>query len=145
MSINRFLMIAATTILLAITTPMIAQDFELTWYSIDGGGEIFSAGGAFELGGTVGQHDAGPETGPMIGGAFELVGGFWASASTDCSCPGDLTGDHVIDGNDIQQMADCFLTPDGACSCADVDGIGGLSMNDVAVFVGDLLTGTGCQ
>ncbi len=31
-----------------------AQQFELAWYTIDGGGGTFSSGGSFELGGTVG-------------------------------------------------------------------------------------------
>ena len=51
-------------------------DYDLSWYTIDGGGVMFStdAGGEYELSGTIGQPDAG---GPMTGGEFELTGGFW--------------------------------------------------------------------
>lgn len=39
----------------------------------DGGGETFSVGGDYSLGGTVGQSDAGE----LEGGDYTLVGGFW--------------------------------------------------------------------
>jgi hypothetical protein len=50
--------------------------FDLTWYSIDGGGQTncASTGGSFALSGTIGQPDAGP---PLGGGTFGLGGGFW--------------------------------------------------------------------
>src|SRR5688572_32929568 len=47
--------------------------FDLSWSTIDGGGATFSTGGAYSLGGTVGQHDAGTQT----GGVYTLTGGFW--------------------------------------------------------------------
>ncbi len=49
-------------------------EFDISWYSIDGGGTSASSGGVFQLNGTVGQPDAGV----MIGGEFKLTGGFWA-------------------------------------------------------------------
>jgi hypothetical protein len=50
--------------------------FDLTWYTVDGGGQAGSAstGGSFALSGTIGQPDAGP---PLSGGAFGLGGAFW--------------------------------------------------------------------
>ena len=33
--------------------------YSLIWSTIDGGGEMFSAGGSYTLGGTIGQADAG--------------------------------------------------------------------------------------
>ena len=47
--------------------------FDLSWNTIDSGGQTFSTGGQFSLGGTIGQCDAGT----MSGGAFHLDGGFW--------------------------------------------------------------------
>lgn len=47
--------------------------YDLTWNSIDGGGMIFSTGGTYSLGGTIGQPDAGT----MSGGTYTLNGGFW--------------------------------------------------------------------
>ena len=52
----------------------VAQDYAIDWYTIDGGGEMASSGGDFEVSGTIGQPDAGV----MSGGDFEVVGGFWA-------------------------------------------------------------------
>jgi hypothetical protein len=51
--------------------------YDLTWSTVDGGGEMYSAGGAYTLGGTVGQPDAGV----LEGGAYTLAGGFWGGAS----------------------------------------------------------------
>jgi hypothetical protein len=47
--------------------------FDLTWFSIDGGGGV-STGGVYSVSGTIGQPDAGA----MTGGNFSLVGGFWS-------------------------------------------------------------------
>ncbi len=50
--------------------------YEISWYTIDGGGgAMSSAGGVYTLNGTVGQPDAGT----LNGGAYALNGGFWVS------------------------------------------------------------------
>ena len=57
--------------------PVSAQSgggYDLTWNTIDGGG-MFSTGGAYSLGGTIGQADAGT----MSGGGYTLSGGFWVN------------------------------------------------------------------
>jgi hypothetical protein len=117
--------------------------YESKWHSLDGGGQTFSTGGAYSLGGTIGQHDAGPGTGPLTGGAYSLIGGFWPVTSV-CACPGDMNGDGLKDARDIQRFVRC-LVDGGSCSCADVDSVGGVTTLDIAVFVGDLLAGDGCQ
>ncbi|MHC4089370.1 MAG: hypothetical protein ACYSVY_03660 [Planctomycetota bacterium] len=66
---------------LGMATIANADNYDLSWHTIDGGGG-YSAGGDFELEGTIGQHDAGPSTGTMTGGSFELVGGFWPGSVT---------------------------------------------------------------
>jgi hypothetical protein len=48
--------------------------YDLSWYTIDGGGDTFSSGDGYQLGGTVGQLDA---SGPMAGEGSTLNGGFW--------------------------------------------------------------------
>ena len=50
-----------------------AQSYDISWWTIDGGGGT-SAGGVYTLTGTIGQPDAGT----MSGGNYTLVGGFWA-------------------------------------------------------------------
>ncbi len=55
-----------------------AQNFEMKWSTVDGGGIINTMGGNFALSGTLGQPDAGE----MSGGNFVLKGGFWPGATT---------------------------------------------------------------
>lgn len=116
-----------------------ADDFEITRYTVDCGGG-YSAGGNFDLEGTIGQHDAGY----MAGGDFELSGGYWTTAASNCACPGDANGDQKVDGADVQSFVQCFITPGDSCGCADVDGVAGVQMSDLAVFANLLLSGGVC-
>jgi len=54
-----------------ITSSSLGQ-YEISWYTIDGGGGR-STGGDFTLTGTIGQPDAAYSR----GGNYELLGGFW--------------------------------------------------------------------
>lgn len=65
-----------------------AQEYQISWFTIDSGGMMNANGGNLNLGGTLGQCDAGSPENPMIGGAFEMVGGFWAGANGDAACTG---------------------------------------------------------
>ena len=38
----------------------------------------------------------------------------------------------------------CFVDAGVNCACADVNGMNGVTLADVTVFVSDLLMGTGC-
>ena len=51
----------------------IVSAYEITWWTIDGGGGEVT-GGTYVLNGTVGQPDAGKSSGSH----FTLYGGFWA-------------------------------------------------------------------
>ena len=53
------------------------QNFDISWWTIDGGGGA-SSGGEWTATGTIGQPDAAL----MSGGNFALDGGFWAFAGT---------------------------------------------------------------
>ena len=79
------LVLAAALLLLAAGgAPLLAQDpqarpaepaaYELSWWTIDGGGTVDSSGGPYTLSGTAGQPDARG----MIGGPYHLTGGFWS-------------------------------------------------------------------
>ena len=127
---------------LALTSTALAQPFDLSWSTIDGGGGA-SAGGAFALSGTIGQPDASPFTAPMTGESFEVVGGFWPATFPSCACIGDMNGDGVKDGRDIQLFVSCVLAG-GSCACADADGMSGVTIDDLHVFVADLLEGPAC-
>lgn len=70
----------ALMLVVAIAPRTAAQSgggYNLTWSTIDGGGATFSTGGAYALGGAIGQADAGA----LSGGAYTLNGGFWSGAS----------------------------------------------------------------
>lgn len=54
--------------------------YDLSWWTVDGGGYTFSSGGEYELGGTIGQADA--YRGRTTGG-YSLSTGFWS-----CGPPG---------------------------------------------------------
>jgi hypothetical protein len=88
---------------------------DLSWYTIDGGGAMWTSDRHFELSGTVGQPDAGVI---MAAGDFEVTGGFWAVAGTGGeSCPADFDGDGDVDTADLLFLLGAWGTPEG-----DVDG-----------------------
>ena len=47
--------------------------YEISWYTIAGGGAQNLQGGTYSLSGTIGQFDAGSQS----GGSYTLNGGFW--------------------------------------------------------------------
>ena len=68
------LILAGLLILLLASAVLAAPHaFDIPWWTVDGGGWTFSTGGAYSLGGTVGQPDAGA----LTGGEYTLNGGFW--------------------------------------------------------------------
>ena len=115
---------------LAIATAS-AQTFNLDWYTIDGGGGT-STGGVFEMSATIGQPDAGV---PMIGGTFELTGGFWPGATGE-RCVGDINFDGQIDLADLTIQLANFATPSGASyEDGDLDGDGDVDLSDLAFML----------
>ncbi|MCK4660109.1 MAG: hypothetical protein KAV82_11360 [Phycisphaerae bacterium] len=115
-----------------------AQDYIIDWHTMDGGGEMFSTGGGFELGGTIGQPDAGVMTDGDKQGTFTLTGGFWAGVSTDTQVPGDCNGDGLVDLDDFAVFAGCMAGPQGGldpgCGCCDLDADGDVDLADFATF-----------
>ena len=75
MSDRRTKLALAISVAALAATGVVGQDFTLDWWTVDGGGEMWTTGGDFELSGTVGQPDA--STVELTGGDFELTGGFW--------------------------------------------------------------------
>jgi len=51
----------------------LSTGYDLSWSTLDGGGYTFSEGDGYQLGGTIGQPDAGA----LTGGDYALSGGFW--------------------------------------------------------------------
>ncbi len=101
----RFGLVAATCLAAAAAQ----GQYDVSWHTVDGGGAMWSAGGAYQVGGTIGQADAGSNSNGMSGGAYTVVGGFWVASQATEQCGGTLLGDSncdgVIDNGDI----DCFV------------------------------------
>jgi hypothetical protein len=64
------------TILIGLLIPSLAfaQNYSIDWYKIAGGGGT-SAGGIYQVSGTIGQPDA---SGALSGGQYSVTGGFWS-------------------------------------------------------------------
>jgi len=109
---------------------------ELSRHSIDAGGVIRSAGGDFELSGTIGQPDAGV----LTGGNFTLTGGFWFEEP-----PGDCNENGIVELLDHADFTNCLTGPldsiTGGCECFDLDRNGKIDLVDFAQgqieFTGD--------
>ncbi len=102
--------------------------FEVSRYTIDGGGVMRSGGDDFELSGTIGQPDAAV----MFGGDFELTGGFWFAIP-----PGDCEDDGDVDLFDYKRFESCLSGPGAGvatgCECFDVNRSGTVDLADFAV------------
>ena len=59
------------------TATWLSAGYDLSWWTVDGGGYTFSTGGNYTLGGTIGQPDAGT----LTGGGYTLGGGFWGGGA----------------------------------------------------------------
>ena len=58
------------------------QTYDLSWWTVDGGGGTSSAAGSYALDGTAGQPDPGPV---LSGGNYQLEGGFWGGGLSGVS------------------------------------------------------------
>lgn len=127
-----------TPLFVLMTTAALAQSYDLSWHTINGGGGT-STSGTLTLSATIGQSDATPPP-SMSGGSFQLTGGFWSGApSATCTLLGDMNHDGRVDGEDIQLFVTCVMGAGGSCGCADFDG-GGVGTSDIAAFVTALLS-----
>jgi len=76
--------------------------------------------------------------------AFELL---TTTPDACATCPGDMDGNNVIDGRDIQAFVQCLLSgglPWNQCACADVDCSRTVTLADIDAFVALLLSGVSC-
>ena len=99
---------------LGLAAPCLAQPFDLSWHTIDGGGGA-SSGGGFTLTGTIGQPDAGSSS----GGAFTCVGGFWAGGGqTPCyaNCDSSTTAP-ILNVADFTCFLQRFAAADPYANC----------------------------
>lgn len=71
------LLIVIAVALLGVGSAFALVGYTLDWWTVDGGGTISSTGGSYNLGGTIGQPDAGTSG----GGTYTLIGGFWGGGA----------------------------------------------------------------
>jgi hypothetical protein len=117
-----------TVLGVVIVGTALAEEFEITRSTIDGGGVMNSPGGDFELSGTIGQADAGV----LTGADFTLTGGFWFETPLgDCN---DTGGVNLIDYGDFEA---CLTGPSSGvadgCECFDVNRSDTVDLFDFAV------------
>ncbi|GIV08242.1 MAG: hypothetical protein KatS3mg019_0333 [Fimbriimonadales bacterium] len=84
--------------LVGIAAAQSGGGYDLSWWTIDGGGITFATGGSFDLGGTIGQPDA-TSLNALTGGAFTLTGGFWFVSCIATN--GDADGNGCVDDADL--------------------------------------------
>ncbi len=69
------LLLALATLWSTVTAVAEPRDgYDVTWWTVDGGGQSASIGGDYSLADTIGQPDAGPT---LTGSSHTLTGGFW--------------------------------------------------------------------
>jgi hypothetical protein len=92
---------------LASTGACFAQSggpYTLVKSTIDGGGQMWSTGGSYTLGGTIGQFDAGQHS----GGVYTCGGGFWGGSGTT-ACYANCDGSTMPPVLNVADFS-CFLS-----------------------------------
>ena len=74
------IILAVLLVLFTVGAALSAGGYDLSWWTVDGGGGS-SSGDGYSLSGTVGQPDAGV----LSGGGYSLNGGYWGGASAQYS------------------------------------------------------------
>ena len=108
--------------------PSANGQYELSWYTIDGGGGL-SSSGPYALIGTIGQPDAAYSR----GGNYELLGGFWPGGPF---C--------FVDFEHFARFADYWLYEicdegNNWCDGADLNQLDGVNNVDLGLFVEEWL------
>jgi len=96
--------LAAATLLATATHAQSGGGYDLSWWTIDGGGITFATGGTFDLGGTIGQPDT---SNLLTGGAFSLTGSFWFVPACVVH-NGDVDANGCIDDADLLAVLFAF-------------------------------------
>ena len=123
--------ILAASALLTVAAGARAQAFDISWYTIDGGGGT-SSGGTFTLTATIGQPDAGV----LSGGVFQIGGGFW-SGFTGQACYANCDGSSaspILTVNDFICFQSRFAAADSYANCDGSTASPTLTVNDFICF-----------
>jgi len=110
--------------------------YDLSWWTIDGGGVTFATGGTFNLGGTVGQPDA---SNALTGGTYSLTGGFWFTPAC-IPTNGDVDGSGCVDDADLLMVLFAF----GATGTNPADVNCDANVDDADLLIVLFNFGSGC-
>jgi hypothetical protein len=114
--------------------------YDLSWWTIDGGGITFATGGAYELGGTVGQPDA---SSVLTGSGFTLTGGFWFTPAC-IAHNGDVNGNHCVDDADLLAVLFAFGNTGSNLGRVDVNCDQRVDDADLLIVLFNFGSGSGC-
>jgi hypothetical protein len=90
------LLLAGSLLVLATALSGFAQSYDLSWFTIDGGGGV-SSGGGYTLAGTIGQPDAAT----LSGGPYTITGGFWSIIGGVTPPPGSPPLSVKVSGHNV--------------------------------------------
>ncbi|OGC92092.1 MAG: hypothetical protein A2142_06025 [candidate division Zixibacteria bacterium RBG_16_48_11] len=86
-----------------------APNYDLSWFSINGGGDSYGSSTNYQLGYSVGQ----PVAGQGSSASYDLGIGFWYGAYTLCTAiPGDVNGSSAITIGDIVHLVNYIFDKD---------------------------------
>lgn len=134
-------LILTMSVLIAIAGAQTGGDFNLSWWTIDGGGVSFAQGGMMAdnsyaiLGATVGQADA---SNPLVGGEFHLTGGFWFKPCFSTYGDIDLSG--CVDDADLLNVLFNFGVVGDHFADTNCDGV----VDDADLLIVLFNFGNGC-
>jgi hypothetical protein len=128
---NAFIATAAATLGIALGAHAGVQ-YEITSFTMHGGGKIDGGGSPYVLEGTFGQPDGTPVA--LTGGPWSLCGGYWHTGCSDDPCPSDFDDDGVVGIEDLLSLLGAW----GACAppCPqDFDANGFVTVDDLLAFL----------
>ncbi|MFN8628466.1 MAG: hypothetical protein U0587_21165 [Candidatus Binatia bacterium] len=146
----RLAVVSALGIHTSAATAQSGGPYDLAWNTIDSGGATVSSGGAYTIGGTIGQHDAGQ----LNGQSYLLAGGFWGRVvagtspsptptPTPPACTGDCGGDVQVTVEDLLTMVNIALgnAPVRDCQRGDASGNNRITVDEILRAVNHGLNG----
>ena len=121
--------------LLGLPSAALAQPFTLEWSTIDSGGAINLTAGAYTLGDSIGQPDAGT----LTAAPYECQGGFWNTDQATppgcyANCDGS-TGTPALTANDFQCFINAYAASSPYANCDASTGTPALTANDFQCFI----------
>ena len=121
-------------LLIGIACAQTGGNYDLSWWTIDGGGVTFASSADYTLGATIGQPDA---SGVVVGLDYTLTGGFWFCLS---ATNGDADGSGCTD--DADQLLVLFNFGASGPNAADVNCDGTVDDADLLLVLFNF--GSGC-